>query len=137
MLSIEGIQNGFILDHIPAGRGMELYRMLELEDRAASAALLQNVRSEKCGRKDLIKIEGTELPRRVEILGKLDRNITVNVVRNGVVVKKYHPVPPQKLVNVVRCKNPRCITSVESGCDQIFQLGRSGDYYCIYCGQKL
>ena len=87
--------------------------------------------------KDLIKIEGTELPRRVEILGKLDRNITVNVVRNGVVVKKYHPVPPQKLVNVVRCKNPRCITSVESGCDQIFRLGRSGDYYCIYCGQKL
>ena len=129
MLSIEGIQNGFILDHIPAGRGMELYQMLELEDRAASAALLQNVRSEKCGRKDLIKIEGTELPRRVEILGKLDRNITVNVVRNGVVVKKYHPVPPQKLVNVVRCKNPRCITSVESGCDQIFRLGRSGDYY--------
>ena len=137
MLSIEGIQNGFILDHIPAGRGLELYQMLELEDRAASAALLQNVRSEKCGRKDLIKIEGTELPRRVEILGKLDRNITVNVVRNGVVVKKYHPVPPQKLVNVVRCKNPRCITSVESGCDQIFRLGRSGDYYCIYCGQKL
>ena len=137
MLSIEGIQNGFILDHIPAGKGMELYRLLELEDNNASAALLQNVRSDKCGRKDLIKIEGTELPKRIEILGKLDRNITVNIVRNGCVVEKYHPVPPPKLVNVVRCKNPRCITSVESGCDQIFRLGASGEYYCACCGQKL
>lgn len=119
MLSIEGIQNGFILDHIPAGKGLELYQLLELEDSSASVALLQNVRSGKCGRKDLIKIEGTELPKRIEILGKVDPNITVNIVQHGEVVKKYHPVPPQRLVNVVRCKNPRCITSIESGCDQI------------------
>ena len=137
MLSIEGIQNGFILDHISAGKGMELYHLLELEDNSTSVALLQNVRSGKCGHKDLIKIEGTELPKRIEILGKLDRNITVNIVRDGKVVKKYHPVPPQTLVNVVRCKNPRCITSVESGCDHIFRLGKSGEYYCAYCGQKM
>jgi len=105
MLSIEGIQNGFILDHIPAGKGLELYQLLELEDSSASVALLQNVRSGKCGRKDLIKIEGTELPKRIEILGKVDPNITVNIVQHGEVVKKYHPVPPQRLVNVVRCKN--------------------------------
>ena len=104
MLSIEGIQNGFILDHIPAGKGLELYQLLELEDSSASVALLQNVRSGKCGRKDLIKIEGTELPKRIEILGKVDPNITVNIVQHGEVVKKYHPVPPQRLVNVVRCK---------------------------------
>ena len=116
---------------------MELYHLLELEDNSTSVALLQNVRSGKCGHKDLIKIEGTELPKRIEILGKLDRNITVNIVRDGKVVKKYHPVPPQTLVNVVRCKNPRCITSVESGCDHIFRLGKSGEYYCAYCGQKM
>ena len=137
MLSIEGIQNGFILDHIPAGKGLELYQLLELEDSSASVALLQNVRSGKCGRKDLIKIEGTELPKRIEILGKVDPNITVNIVQHGEVVNKYHPVPPQRLVNVVRCKNPRCITSIESGCDQIFRLGKSGEYYCAYCGQKM
>ena len=117
MLSIEGIQNGFILDHIPAGKGLELYQLLELEDSSASVALLQNVRSGKCGRKD--------------------PNITVHIVQHGEVVKKYHPVPPQRLVNVVRCKNPRCITSIESGCDQIFRLGKSGEYYCAYCGQKM
>ena len=88
MLSIEGIQNGFILDHIPAGKGLELYQLLELEDSSASVALLQNVRSGKCGRKDLIKIEGTELPKRIEIQGKVDPNITVNIVQHGEVVKK-------------------------------------------------
>ena len=137
MLNIEGIQNGFILDHIPAGRGMEIYRMLELENSTATVALLQNVRSGKHGRKDLIKIEGTQLPERISILGKLDREITVNIVRDGIVTEKYHPVPPQKLVNVVRCKNPRCISSVETDCDQIFYLGKSGEYYCAYCGQKM
>lgn len=136
MLSIEGIQNGFILDHIPAGKGLELYQLLELEDSSASVALLQNVRSGKCGRKDLIKIEGTELPKRIEILGKVDPNITVNIVQHGEVVKKYHPVLPQRLVNVVRCKNPGCITSIESGCDQIFRLGNPANTIVPTVGRR-
>ena len=89
-------------------------------------------------RTDLIKIEGTELPKRIEILGKVDPNITVNIVQHGEVVKKYHPVPPQRLVNVVRCKNPRCITSIEQGLDQIFVLADKEKevYRCKYCEEK-
>ena len=137
MLSIEGIQNGFILDHIPAGKGMELYHLLELEDNSTSVALLQNVRSGKCGHKDLIKIEGETLPKRLDILGYLDDQITLIVIRDGKVVKKYHPVPPEYLKNVIQCKNPRCITSIETGCDHIFKMSPSGIYRCIYCNQKI
>ena len=137
MLNVESIQNGVVIDHIPAGKGMDIYRLLELESKTQSVALLQSVKSKKYGSKDLIKIEGETLPERLDILGYLDSQITLIVIREGKVVKKYHPVPPQRLENVVKCKNPRCITSIETNCDHIFELSPSGRYRCLYCNQEM
>ena len=137
MLKVESIQNGIVIDHITAGKGMEIYRLLDLEASGQSVALLQNVKSRKYGTKDLIKIEGETLPERLDILGYLDDKITLIVIRDGEVVKKYHPVPPEYLKNVIQCKNPRCITSIEIGCDHIFKMSPSGIYRCIYCNQKI
>ena len=106
MLNVESIQNGVVIDHIPAGKGMDIYRLLELESKTQSVALLQSVKSQKYGCKDLIKIEGETLPERLDILGYLDSQITLIVIRDGKVAKKYHPVPPQRLVNVIKCKIP-------------------------------
>ena len=133
MLNVESIQNGVVIDHIPAGKGMDIYRLLELESKTQSVALLQSVKSQKYGCKDLIKIEGETLPERLDILGYLDSQITLIVIRDGKVSKKYHPVPPQRLVNVIKCKNPRCITSIETSCDHIFELSPSGRYRCLSC----
>ena len=137
MLNVESIQNGVVIDHIPAGKGMDIYRLLELESKTQSVALLQSVKSQKYGCKDLIKIEGETLPERLDILGYLDSQITLIVIRDGKVAKKYHPVPPQRLVNVIKCKHPRCITSIETNCDHIFELSPSGRYRCLYCNQEM
>lgn len=137
MLNVESIQNGVVIDHIPAGKGMDIYRLLELESKTQSVALLQSVKSQKYGCKDLIKIEGETLPERLDILGYLDSQITLIVIRDGKVAKKYHPVPPQRLVNVIKCINPRCITSIETNCDHIFELSPSGRYRCLYCNQEM
>ena len=126
MLKVEPIQNGVVIDHIPAGRGMEIYRLLHLESKHQAVALLQSVRSEKYGTKDLIKIEGSNLPERLEILGYLDRRITLIYIKDGVVERKCQPDMPEILRNVVKCTNPRCITSIEAGCDHIFKLSPSG-----------
>ena len=130
MLNVESIQNGVVIDHIPAGKGMDIYRLLELESKTQSVALLQSVKSQKYGCKDLIKIEGETLPERLDILGYLDSQITLIVIRDG-------KVPPQRLVNVIKCKNPRCITSIETNCDHIFELSPSGRYRCLYCNQEM
>ena len=137
MLNVESIQNGVVIDHIPAGKGMDIYRLLELESKTQSVALLQSVKSQKYGCKDLIKIEGETLPERLDILGYLDSQITLIVIRDGKVAKKYHQIPPQRLVNVIKCKNPRCITSIETNCDHIFELSPSGRYRCLYCNQEM
>ena len=136
MLKIESIQNGIVIDHIPAGKGMDIYKLLELDSQKQSVALLQSVRSEKYGCKDLIKIEGLTEPERLEVLGYLNEGVTLIVIRDGKVVKKYHPVPPKTLKNVIKCKNPRCITSTEANCEHIFKLSSSGKYRCIYCNQE-
>ncbi len=136
MLKVEQIQNGVVIDHITSGHGIEIYRLLQLEKKVQAVALLQSVRSEKYGSKDLIKIEGTELPMRLDILGYLDPNITLILIRDGQVVKKYHPEPPEMLVDVVKCRNPRCITSIEPACEHIFRLSSSGKYRCAYCNQE-
>ena len=113
MLKVDEIQNGVVIDHITAGTGLALYHLMELEKLSdASVALLQNVRSQKSGKKDIIKIE------------------------NGHVAKKSRPEQPKRLVNVIKCKNPRCITSIEEGCDHIFALTPSGKYRCVYCEQE-
>ena len=135
MLNVQSIQNGVVIDHIPAGRGMDIYRLLHLDSNTQPVALLQSVKSEKYGSKDLIKIEGTELPKRLDILGYLDDKITLIYIQNGIVTKKFHPAPPELLHNVVKCSNPRCITSTEAGCEHIYKLSPSKKYRCIYCTQ--
>ena len=137
MLNIDEIQNGVVIDHITAGTGLALYHMMELEKLDnASVALLQNVRSQKTGKKDIIKIEGDVSGLNFDILGYLDPQISITVIENGTVSKKIRPEQPKRLVNVIKCKNPRCITSVEEGCDHIFALTPSGRYRCIYCEQE-
>ena len=137
MLNIDEIQNGVVIDHITAGTGLALYHMMELEKLDnASVALLQNVRSQKTGKKDIIKIEGDVSGLNFDILGYLDPQISITVIENGTVSKKIRPEQPKRLVNVIKCKNPRCITSLEEGCDHIFALTPSGRYRCIYCEQE-
>ncbi|MDY2694161.1 aspartate carbamoyltransferase regulatory subunit [Gemmiger sp.] len=137
MLNIDEIQNGVVIDHITAGTGLALYHMMELEKLDnASVALLQNVRSKKTGKKDIIKIEGDVSGLNFDILGYLDPQISITVIENGTVSKKIRPEQPKRLVNVIKCKNPRCITSLEEGCDHIFALTPSGRYRCIYCEQE-
>ena len=137
MLNIDEIQNGVVIDHITAGTGLALYHMMELEKLDnASVALLQNVRSQKTGKKDIIKIEGDVSGLNFNILGYLDPQISITVIENGTVSKKIRPEQPKRLVNVIKCKNPRCITSLEEGCDHIFALTPSGRYRCIYCEQE-
>ena len=137
MLNIDEIQNGVVIDHITAGTGLALYHMMELEKLDnASVALLQNVRSQKTGKKDIIKIEGDVSGLNFDILGYLDPQISITVIENGTVSKKIRLEQPKRLVNVIKCKNPRCITSLEEGCDHIFALTPSGRYRCIYCEQE-
>ena len=131
MLKVDEIQNGVVIDHITAGTGLALYHLMELEKLSdATVALLQNVRSQKSGKKDIIKIEG------FDILGYVDPKISITFIENGHVAKKSRPEQPKRLVNVIKCKNPRCITSIEEGCDHIFALTPSGKYRCVYCEQE-
>ena len=137
MLNIDEIQNGVVIDHITAGTGLALYHLMELEKLSdASVALLQNVRSQKTGKKDIIKIEGDVSGLNFDILGYLDPQISITVIENGHVSKKIRPEQPKRLVNVIKCKNPRCITSMEMDCDHIFSLTPSGRYRCMYCEQE-
>ena len=137
MLKVDEIQNGVVIDHITAGTGMALYHLMELEKlHNASVALLQNVRSQKTGKKDIIKIEGDVSKINFDVLGYLDPQITITHIENGVVVKKVRPDLPKRLVNVIKCTNPRCITAIEEGCDHIFELTPSGRYRCIYCEEE-
>lgn len=135
MLNIDAIQNGIVIDHIQSGTGMKLYNLLDLAELDCCVAIIQNARSNKYGKKDIIKIEGIETID-LSILGYVDSNITVDVIRDGVIAQKQQLVPPQKLVNVIRCKNPRCITSAEEAIDQVFLLGSGGRYRCAYCEQE-
>ena len=135
MLNIDSIQNGIVIDHIQAGKGMRIYELLELDKLDCCVALIKNARSSKLGRKDIIKIEG-DLAINFDVLGFIDNNITVCTIKNGELVKKENIVLPRRIKNVVKCKNPRCITSIEEGCDHIFALTPSGRYRCIYCEQE-
>ena len=133
MLKVDEIQNGVVIDHITAGTGLALYHLMELEKLSdASVALLQNVRSQKSGKKDIIKIEGDVSGLSFDILGYVDPKISITFIENGHVAKKSRPEQP----NVIKCKNPRCITSIEEGCDHIFALTPSGKYRCVYCEQE-
>lgn len=137
MLNVDEIQNGVVIDHITAGTGLALYHLMELEKLSnASVALLQNVRSRKTGKKDIIKIEGDISALNFDVLGYLDPQITITRIENGRIEKKIKPELPLQLVNVIKCTNPRCITALEEGCDHIFRQTASGRYRCVYCEQE-
>ncbi len=137
MLNIGGLNEGVVIDHIKAGGAMEIYNYLQLEKLDCSVAIIKNARSNKMGKKDIIKIEG---PLRVnlDILGVLDENITVNIIRDNEIVEKRTLPLPETVTNIIKCKNPRCITSVEQELPHRFKLTdkKNRIYRCMYCEQK-
>ncbi len=136
-MNIEPIQNGVVIDHIEAGRAMQLYRLLKLGSLDASVALIKNVPSKKMGKKDIIKIDA-DIDLDFDVIGFVDPSATVVIIRNGELVEKRSIALPEKLTNVIFCKNPRCITSVEQEIDHIFKLADPDkkEYRCIYCETK-
>ena len=137
MLKVDSIEKGIVLDHIQAGKAMQVYQYLNLDRLDCSVAIIKNVKSNKMGKKDIIKINDT-IDINLDVLGYIDPNITVNIIENDVTVEKKRLELPEKIVTVVKCKNPRCITSTEQELDHVFKLAdrESGVYRCIYCDQK-
>lgn len=135
MLNIDSLQNGIVIDHIKAGTSMMIYDLLELGELDCCVAIIKNARSEKFGKKDIIKIDG-DIDIDLEILGFIDSSITVNIIREGVIAEKKELELPKRLKNVIQCKNPRCITSIEEEVDHIFLLGGDKKYRCAYCEQE-
>ena len=136
-MNIDSIQNGIVIDHITAGKGMRLYDLLGLDKLDASVAIIKNAHSEKRGKKDIIKIDA-DIPVDVDVIGFVDPGATVNVIRDGRLVEKRNIDMPDRLVNVIKCKNPRCITSTEQELDHVFKLTdrRNKVYRCLYCETK-
>ncbi len=136
-MNIDSIKNGIVIDHITAGRGMEIYRLLGLDSLDCSVALIKNVASRKMGKKDIIKID-SDFDADTDILGYVDPEATVNIIRDGKTVEKKTLTLPERLINVLVCKNPRCISTVEQELPQIFKLTDRGNrvYRCIYCESK-
>ena len=137
-MNIESIENGFVIDHIQAKKGMEIYEALKLYKLDSSVAIITNAKSKKMGRKDIIKID-KKINIDTNIIGFIDPNITINIVEDGTIIKKYHVELPEKIVNIDKCKNPRCITSDEKQLDQIFILTDKENkvYRCKYCEMSL
>ncbi|MBE6027460.1 MAG: aspartate carbamoyltransferase regulatory subunit [Clostridiales bacterium] len=133
-MNIDGINTGYVLDHIKAGKGFELYHLLGLDKADCTVAIIQRASSAKYGMKDIIKIDA-DIPIDYDLIGYIDTNITVNVVKDRKLVKKVRPVPPEVLTDVIECRNPRCITSVERGIPQKFRLidKDTRSYRCVYC----
>lgn len=138
MLNVGQIENGYVIDHIKAGKSMDLYRYMGLGELDCCVAIIKNAHSNEMGRKDIIKIDGYLDQIDLDILGFVDSNITVNVIKNGVIVEKKKIVLPKKVTNVISCKNPRCITQIEQELPQIFYLADEEKhlYRCRYCEEK-
>ncbi|MDP4119007.1 MAG: aspartate carbamoyltransferase regulatory subunit [Bacillota bacterium] len=136
-MTIDSIKNGIVIDHIQAGKSMEIYRFLNLESLDCSVAIIKNVASGKMGKKDIIKID-SNININLDVLGYIDPDITVNIIQGGVRVDKHHLELPAKITNVIFCQNPRCITSVEQEIPHIFKLTdrKNRVYRCIYCESK-
>ena len=136
-MNIDSIQNGVVIDHISAGCGMKLYHLLGLDAIDCSVALIRNVSSKKMGRKDIIKIDG-DISVNLDVIGYVDPDATVNVIRDGALVEKKSIPMPEQLVNVIQCKNPRCITTCEQELPHIVRLTDKEQkvYRCIYCETK-
>ena len=136
-MNIDSIQNGIVIDHITAGRGMKLYELLGLEKLDCSVAIIKNVHSVKQGKKDIIKIDA-DIPVNLDVIGYVDPGVTVNVIRGGELIEKKRIDMPETLTNVIFCKNPRCITSCEQELKHVFVLTdrKHKIYRCLYCETK-
>ncbi|MBD5136712.1 MAG: aspartate carbamoyltransferase regulatory subunit [Lachnospiraceae bacterium] len=138
MLNVGSLNEGFVLDHIQAGKAMSIYKYLGLDKLDCQVAIIKNARSNKMGRKDIIKIEGSLDLVDLDILGFVDHNITVNIIRDEAIVDKKKLTLPNTVRNILKCKNPRCITSIEQELEQIFILSDKDKeiYRCKYCEEK-
>ena len=136
-MNIDAIANGIVIDHITAGRGMKLYELLGLEKLDCSVAIIKNVHSVKLGKKDIIKIDA-EIPINFDVIGYVDPNVSINIIRDSKLIEKKRIDMPEYLTNVIFCKNPRCITSTEQELDHVFRLTDRLNkvYRCIYCETK-
>ena len=136
-MNVDSIQNGIVIDHIKAGMGMRLYELLGLGGIHAPIAIMLGVSSRKMGCKDIIKIDA-DIPVSLDVIGFVDPGATVNVIRGGELSDKRTLEMPEQLTNVIKCKNPRCITSTEQELDHVFRLTdrERGEYRCIYCETK-
>ena len=138
MLNVGALETGFVLDHIKAGKAMTLYHDLHLDKLDCTVAIIKNARSHAMGRKDIIKVECPLDMIDIDTIGFIDHMITVNIIKNGKIVDKRKLSPPKKITNVIKCKNPRCITSIEQGLDHVFILTdpEREIYRCMYCEEK-
>lgn len=136
-MNIDSISNGIVIDHITAGCGMRLYELLNLDKLDVSVAIIKNVSSKKMGKKDIIKIDA-DIPVNFDVIGYVDPDATVNIIKGGILIEKRSIGMPETLTNVIKCKNPRCITSCEQELDHIFKLTDKNNkiYRCAYCETK-
>ena len=136
-MKVDSIQNGIVIDHITAGKGMEIYKLLKLDELDVSVALMMNAASDKMGRKDIIKIDA-DLPVNLDVIGYVDPGATVNYIREGKLVEKKTLDLPEMLTDVIKCKNPRCIAGTEQELKHVFKLTdrATRTYRCIYCEIK-
>ena len=133
-MKIDSIKQGIVIDHIQPGRSMDIYKYLHLDELECSVAIIKNVKSEQMGRKDIIKIDDV-IDLDLDVVGYIDPDVTIDIIEDGQVAEKKHIGLPEQLANVIRCKNPRCITSVEPALDHVFKLTDRARhiYRCIYC----
>lgn len=138
MLNVGKLSEGFVLDHIEAGKSMQLYTYLGLDKLDCCVAIIKNARSNKMGKKDIIKIDGGLDLVDLDVLGFLDHNITVNIIKNGEICEKKELSLPKTVTNIIQCKNPRCITSIEQELEHVFVLTDEDKqiYRCMYCEEK-
>ena len=136
-MNIDSIKNGIVIDHITAGKAMEIYKLLKLDTTSHPVAMIMNVTSSKMGKKDIIKVDAL-IDIDMDILGYVDPGVTVNIIKDEKLSEKRSPELPEKLTNVIVCKNPRCITTTEQELPNIFRLTdrTNKTYRCIYCEQK-
>ena len=137
-LNVSSISEGFVLDHIQAGKSMDIYHYLRLDKLDCCVAIIKNARSNKVGKKDIMKIECPIDIIDLDILGFIDHNITINIIQNDKVVEKKRLELPKEITNVIKCKNPRCITSIEQELEHVFVLTdpEKEVYRCKYCEEK-
>ena len=138
MLNISGLNEGIVLDHIQAGKSLDIYYNLGLDKLDCQVAIIKNAKSSKMGKKDIIKIDGGLDIVDLDVLGYIDHNVTVNIIKDNRIVEKRRLKLPKKITNVIQCKNPRCITSIEQELPHVFYLADEEKqiYRCAYCEEK-